>query len=400
MSDFASRITNRVSDNELRRRWALARAMMKDLDVDALLVQGANHVNGVNGHFQWLTGRPINGSYPDALLFPVDGLSTLVTHGPSGGPIALDGKDPSAPGIGTRIATPSFPMAPFTASNDADAISREVQRRGYRRIGLVSPDTMYFGFLARVKERHGKNPTVDVTAELDLLRADKSAEEVTFIRRAAAVQDDIMRHMLGFLRPGLKDRDVMAEAENVAKKAGCAGGYFLGSSATPGRPANMLPYPYHERTIEKGDVVLLQAENSGPGGYFVHMCRYFVLGPIPPELEEGFAATAQAQAYTVSLLKPGAKPSEIFESYNAYMRAHQLPEEGRLHCHGQGYDVVEPPLMRQEEQMRITGTMNIGLHPRAWNEHMFATCCDNFLVHPDDRTERLHQIEQRIFRVD
>jgi Xaa-Pro aminopeptidase len=259
---------------------------------------------------------------------------------------------------------------------------------------------MYFGFLSRVRELQSKIQFVDVTAKLDLLKAQKSAEEIAFIRRAAAVQDSIMQHMREFIRPGLRDRDVMAEAENVAKKAGCAGGYFLGSSAPAGKPAHMFPYPYHERTIERGDVVLVQAENSGPGGYFVHTCRYFTLGRVPAELEEGFAATVEAQAYTVSLLKPGTKASEIFEAYNAYMRAHRLPEEARLHCHGQGYDVVEPPLMRQEEQMRISGTMNIGMHPRAWNDHMFATCCDNFLVFPDARTERLHQTEQRIFRID
>ena len=45
------------------------------------------------------------------------------------------------------------------------------------------------------------------------------------------------------------------------------------------------------------------------------------------------------------------------------MRSRGLPEERRLHCHGQGYDVVERPLVRNDESMTIEANMNIGIHP-------------------------------------
>ena len=78
------------------------------------------------------------------------------------------------------------------------------------------------------------------------------------------------------------------------------------------------------------------------------------------------------------------------------MRARGLPEERRVYCHGQGYEVVERPLIRDDESMKIAGNMNIGIHPSISNERMFATVCDNFLIRPDGSAERLHRTPQRI----
>jgi hypothetical protein len=41
------------------------------------------------------------------------------------------------------------------------------------------------------------------------------------------------------------------------------------------------------------------------------------------------------------------------------MRAHGRELEQRLHAHGQGYDYVERPLIRDDETMRLEAGMNI-----------------------------------------
>ena len=67
--------------------------------------------------------------------------------------------------------------------------------------------------------------------------------------------------------------------------------------------------------------------------------------------------------YNLGLLKPGAPCKDVFEAYNAFMRKNGRPEEKRLHCHGQGYDLVERPLIRSDEPMKIEKDMNIVVHP-------------------------------------
>ena len=109
----------------------------------------------------------------------------------------------------------------------------------------------------------------------------------------------------------------------------------------------------------------------------------------------------EAQDFTIGLLKPGASCRDIFAEYNAYMRGHGLPEEQRLHCHGQGYDVVERPLVRNDESMTIEANMNIGIHPNPGlsNPRVFVTVCDNFLIGADGEVERLHTTPREIIEL-
>src|SRR6185503_11243006 len=109
------------------------------------------------------------------------------------------------------------------------------------------------------------------------------------------------------------------------------------------KPAFLRLRPQHAREIRDGDIVMWQAENTGPGGFFVHLARMLVFGKAPQQLVDAFGAVKEAQQYTLGLLKPGASCREIFENYNGYMRARGLAPERRLHCHGQGYENVERP---------------------------------------------------------
>ena len=57
----------------------------------------------------------------------------------------------------------------------------------------------------------------------------------------------------------------------------------------------------------------------------------------------------EAQDHTLSLMKPGADPAEIARAHDAWMTARGLPPEKRLYAHGQGYDLVERPLIRADD---------------------------------------------------
>ena len=79
------------------------------------------------------------------------------------------------------------------------------------------------------------------------------------------------------------------------------------------------------------------------------------------------------------------------------MKGKGWAEEKRLHCHGQGYENVERPLIRNDEPMKIAAHMNIGIHPIAANARVAATICDNFLTLENGNIERLHTTEQKVF---
>jgi Xaa-Pro aminopeptidase len=396
MSEGNDRICNPISMKELERRWAAVRAAMPAAGFDALVIQGASNLAGTGGYFRWFTGTSASGSYQQTVIFPRDGLMTLVCHGPWQGDTKLDGSDPLHPGVGRRLTTPAFPAIGYCVGLDPEIVAREIKKSGFANVGYVGPNNMVFGFGQKLKELLGNVPFRDATDIVDPIKALKSDEEIGFIRRTAAMQDEILAKTREHVRPGMKDFEVMAYSHYVGQLLGSETGYFLGTSAPPGQPAFIRPRSQQGRAMQKGDAFFWQAENTGPGGFFVHMGRMCVLGKPSQELIDAHALAVEAQDFTVKMLQPGAACRDIYEEYQAHMRAKKLPEESRLHCHGQGYDVVERPLIRNDESMKLAASMNIGINPSWASAKLFMTVCDNFLIGADGKAERLHKTPQSI----
>ena len=117
------------------------------------------------------------------------------------------------------------------------------------------------------------------------------------------------------------------------------------------------------RTIQKGDSFALLVEDSGPGGMYTELGRSCVLGKVPQQMKEELEMVKESRKLTLDMLKPGTPCKDIWEAFNGFMRKHGRPEEARLYCHGQGYDLVERPLIRSDEPWTIQKDMNIVVHP-------------------------------------
>jgi len=396
MSVVNARVRNPISRSELERRWALARAEMKDAGLDAIIVQAANNLTGTAGHYRWLTGISVASSYPQAMIIPREGPFALVMHGDFDGVSALDDKDAAFPGVALRLTSPSFPGCHYCGPYDAQLVAREIRKRGYKKLGVVAPNAAFAGFFKTLDAELDRPHYTDLTPRIDEHKANKSDEEIGLIRRAAEMQDSILSDIKVRIKPGMTDYEIMAYGHYLGQVRGSETGYMLGSSAPFGQPTMIRRSGEHGRRIGEGDVLYFQCENTGPGGYFVHAGRYYTLGKAPQELRDMVGAMNEAQDFTVKLLQPGASCSAIFEEYNAYMKARGFPPERRVHCHGQGYDNVEPPLLREDETMTIKPNTNMGIHPAVARKDMFVTSCDNFLIGSNGVVERLHKTPREI----
>ena len=177
------------------------------------------------------------------------------------------------------------------------------------------------------------------------------------------MQDQVFRRVLDKIRPGMTDNDVTALAQYEGRLLGSEQGLFLGSSAPLGQASRFFDRHQQARRLAPGDHFTLLIENNGPGGFYTEMARTIVLGKASNELIDGFESMKEAQAYTLQLLKPGASCAEIADCHDAHMRSRGLPPELRLYAHGQGYDLVERPLIRADESMTIEKDMNVAVHP-------------------------------------
>jgi Xaa-Pro aminopeptidase len=392
------RAVNAVSLEELQRRWNAVRVRMREQGIDALVLQ--NSSDWVGGYIRWFSNQPATNGYPSSLVFPLDGGMSLIEQGPFGGIRCPNEAEAQATGISRRLTTPSYPSVGYTGGYDADIVAAELRRLDARCVGWVAPASMYYSFGARLKEVLKATQSVDATDLVDRIKAIKSEEERTLIRQVAEMQDEVMRRVREFIRPGLRDFEIAAYAQYVGQQLGSEQGIFLGSSAPPGRAASFRPRSMQGRTLERGDVYSLLVENNGAGGYYTELSRMFVLGRASQELRDSHAAVLDAQQFALSLLKPGTPCRDIFAQHNAYLRSRNMPEEQRLSVHGMGYDMVERPLIRSDEDMSIEEHMAIVCHPGVLNDRMFVHNTDVYLIEAHGPSQCLHRTPKQIIEID
>ena len=381
----------------MRSAIAAVRGQMRELGIDALVLQ--NSSDWVGGYIRWFSNQPATNGYPTSLVFPREAGMSLIEQGPFGGVKEASDTELQSTGIARRLTTPSYPSITYTGTYDADIVIAELRRLGAQRVGFVAPAAMYHSFGQRLRDVLPPSIVVDATNLVDGIKAIKSTEERDLIRQVAAMQDKVMAKVLQFVRPGLKDFEIAAYAQYVAQELGSEQGIYLCSSAPPGQAANFRPRSMQGRTLQAGDVFSLLIENNGAGGFYTEMSRLMVLGKVPQELVDAHGRLLEAQRFALSLLKPGAACKEIFAQHNAYLSTHGLPQERRVSMHGMGYDMVERPLIRSDEDMRLEEHMAIVCHPGILNERMFLHNTEIHLIEAQGCSPSLHRTPKQIFEI-
>ena len=142
----------------------------------------------------------------------------------------------------------------------------------------------------------------------------------------------------------------------------------------------------------------LLIETSGPGGYYCELGRTVIHGKATDAQWAKMDAVIAARRFMLDRLRPGADCKTVWDEYNAYMREQGFPEEDRLHCHSMGYDMVERPLVRFDEPMKLAANMVVSCHPTFEDADGLHWACDNFLI-GDAETVRLHAFPETITEV-
>ena len=387
MSGSSGRINTPISTAELHRRWQAVRAAMQDAKIDVLVMQNSNDHMG--GYAKWFTDMPATNGYPLCVAFPADDEMTVVGMGAFG----QDRRPPdSSPwrGVKRHLGTAAFTSVHYTATYQADLLALALEPFQAGRIGLLGPECLSWSLVSTLHKRFPSATFLDASDLVDRIKAIKSEEEIALIRRTCALQEQAMQAAFAAARPGLRDIELSAIAEQVGHNLGSEQGIFLCASASFGTPAMKANRHGQNRVLQEGDIFTLLVENNGPGGFYGEFGRSCVLGKATPQMHQEFQDAVQAQDYAASLLLPGTDCAQAWESYNAYMRDRGWPEEKRLHCHGQGYDLVERPLVRFDETMKLAAGMFMAIHPNRVAERTHAWLCDNFLI-TGTGAERVHQ---------
>jgi Xaa-Pro aminopeptidase len=394
--DPKERLTKCISTQELERRWALAREVMRENKVDYLLMR--NEEEFLGGYVKWFSDFSARYSYPFTVIFAYEDEMTLITSGsfPPGKPSLPRW---AARGVRQRLSAPYFPTAHYTHTYDAELAVGVLKEKKDAVIGLVGKSFIPINFYEYLVKYLPGARLIDMTEQIDHLKAVKSKEEVDLIKATAALQDETIEDMREKIRPGMRDFEVYNEVCYSAATRGSEQQLILVCSAPKGVPASFQGRHFQNRVIREGDQISLLIEVNGPGGFYTEIARIFSLGQPSQELVDAFSYSVEAQEHSLRLVKPGTGPGEILAANNEFLGRKGYKPELRLYAHGQGHDLVERPLFLEDETMTLKEGMNITLHPTAATDTVWANVCDNYVIGPEGPGECLHRTPKDIIIV-
>jgi Xaa-Pro aminopeptidase len=393
---LSERLQFPISTAELERRWAAVRAAMKREKVDVLLMQNNNDHMG--GYVKYFTDMPATNGYPNTVVFPADDEMTVVCQGPFGGD-----RRPEPDiwrGVKRLLTTPSYESAHYTQNYDPELAAKALQPYAKATIGFVGIYQMSFAMGDYIMKKFTGAKFVDASELVDRVKVIKSPEELELVKRCAEMQDGSMRAAFAAIKPGMRDTEVAAAAVHYSQVHGSENGIYLCASGGVGETVKFGQRHMQNRTIKKGDVLALLVEDSGPGSMYTELGRSCVLGKVPQQMKEELEMVKEARKITLDMLKPGTPCKDIWETFNGFMRKHGRPEEARLYCHGQGYDLVERPLIRSDEPWTIEKDMNIVVHPTYAYGGYLNWLCDNYIIGGNGPGDRIHQFPEEIIEID
>jgi Xaa-Pro aminopeptidase len=396
MGDPREILTESISDQELERRWGQVRERMKEEGIDFLVMQNDNEWLG--GYVKWFTDVPARNAQTHTVIFPVDEEMTTITHGgkPPGdvGPPAW-----TLRGVKRRLTAPFFRSASYTNTYDAAIAVEVLKAKKKANVGLVGKGTISAAFYEHLLKNLPGSSFVDAADLVDTIKAVKSDEEIRLIRRTAALQDQAMEYAREAVRPGRRDFEIIADILHKVTDLGSEEQLILGGSGPFGEPVPIRKRHFQNRMVREGDQFSLLIEVNGPGGMYTEIGRNFFVGKVPAEISEAFEACKELQQEALKRIRPGADPGEIWRAHNEFLARRGFLPETRLFAHGQGYDLVERPLIRDDEPMKLSERMNITVHPTVGTDRVWVWVCDNYLITESGVGPRLHQTPQEIFSV-
>ena len=337
-----------ISNAEMDRRWAATRAAMAEHDLDWLIATTGHPF----GYYRWLTNRVGLGG--PLVAIGMDGDVILASHGDE-----VHHQPHDSYGV-RHVASCS--QLNMMVNSHAPLLVKEMQGAPVRRIGLVGTGFISVATRDILADAFPSAHFVDATDAIARLKAIKSPEEMSLIRKAAAMHDEGVEIARRTLRPGVTARDVVEEVRSFFTRNGSPIQTMMGGSA-PRDQICRYSGPI-ERRIESGDLFSMLIECATENGYYSEAMPTMCLGEVPAHLQIPFDHACEIQEQLAQAVRPGILPSELLAINDAFMAAHGYPGEHRLLGHSQGLDLVERPAFSPlGENLTIEHDMVISIHP-------------------------------------
>jgi Xaa-Pro aminopeptidase len=263
------------------------------------------------------------------------------------------------------------------------------------RVGLVGgrqlPHPVYEALAGAVEVK-----TADEMIEF--IAAEKSAQELALVHRAATAADAGFEAFRQSSRVGMREYEIVAEVEYAMRSAGADDNFILISTG----PHNRAMRAPTDRRVERGDIVIGEITPVCEGQFF-QLCRTVSVGEPNAALVSAYDLLLRAYAAAVSRVRTGVSASTVATAidevlsdagYGEYCR----PPYMRTRGHGFGIGSVAPgALIDADTNEELIDEQVLVVHPNQYlPETGYLACGETLLVHPDG-AERLAATETKLW---
>lgn len=302
--DFEERVNFERLRNE---RLAKAKAALAASDLGALVCYDFDNIRYITGTH---VGEWCRNKMNRYCILPRDGEPLLFDP-------ATPAKKISCPWIADRV----FPavgsmrgaIPPETGSVEkvADDVLKWLKEYGVDKkpVGMDIADIP----LIRTLEKRGLE-IVDGQEVMLEARITKTKDEIELLKVSAAMVDGAYEEVVRHIRPGNRENDLVAVANQVL--------YSLGSelveciNSVAGERGNPHPHTFSDRIIRPGDMIFLDIMHSYMG-YRTCYYRTFICGKPSREQVEAYATAWKWLKDSIDAVKPGATTADVAKAWPA-----------------------------------------------------------------------------------
>lgn len=144
---------------------------------------------------------------------------------------------------------------------------------------------------------------------LDAIRAIKSEDELAAIRRVQVITDACFEHMLGYIKPGVREIDAALEMEVFMKSHG-AGKLAFPTIFVSGAKTSLPHGVPDDKRIEAGDFVTMDF-GANVDGYCTDMTRTVAVGHVSDEQRAVYDTVLKAQLACCAFAKAGQRGCDV-----------------------------------------------------------------------------------------
>ncbi|WP_028309475.1 M24 family metallopeptidase [Desulfitibacter alkalitolerans] len=197
---------------------------------------------------------------------------------------------------------------------------------------------------------------------LTQIRAIKDYEEITLLKKAVSFADQAFEHILPFIKPGIKEKDIALELEFFLRKKGADAKSFDYIVASGKRGA--LPHGIaSDKKIALGELVTMDF-GCIYEGYCSDITRTVCVGKIENKQREIYDIVLEAQTVGVNSLSANMK-CQAADSIAREIIVKAGYGEYFGHClgHGVGLEVHEEPRLTKDNESLLQPGMVVTVEP-------------------------------------